>query len=103
MIKNYQIQFAISAYTDMDNFERFMLKDCQAPRTCAKQFAELDKHLDWLEQFAELPAINVELSIKYGKILRSIRFGKKMAIVYSIDNNIVMIQRLMPQSMIMTN
>jgi len=34
------------------------------------------------------------------KIMRTIPFGKKMAIVYEIEGEIVYIHRIMPQSMI---
>ena len=50
--------------------------------------------------YAELPGVDVELSIKYGQLMRNISFGKKMAIIYSVEGNIVYIHRIMPQSMI---
>ena len=57
--------------------------------------------MDWLEKFAELPAIDFNLSYQYGIIIRTIPFGKKMTILYTIENGIVYILRIIPQSMIM--
>ena len=60
----------------------------------------MNKLLNWLEEYAELPAVHVPLSVQYKKIMRAIPFGKKMAIIYSVEDDIVYIHRIMPQSMI---
>ena len=69
-------------------------------RSAARQFQLLFKLFDWLEEYAELPAVHVPLSIQYGKIMRTIPFGKKMAIVYEVEEDIVYVHRIMPQSLI---
>lgn len=96
----YTIRFKSKAYSDIDQLKEFILKQCAAPLTARRQFELLDKHLDWLEEHAELPGVDVELSIQYGQIMRNVPFGKKMAIIYSVEGNIVYIHRIMPQSMI---
>ena len=93
-------RFKPKAGSDIIQFRKFIEKECAAPLTARRQFELLDKHLDWLEQYAELPAVNVELSIQYGLIIRTIPFGKKMVIVYSVEDDCVYIHRIMPQSMI---
>ena len=100
MKKKYIRRVLPSAEADMDNLEEFIVNQCAAPLTAARQFELLYRLLDWLEQYAELPAVDVELSVKYGKIMRSITFGKKMAILYYVEDKIVYILRIMPQSMI---
>ena len=100
MSKKYIRRVLPSADADMDNLEQFIVEQCSAPLTAARQFELLYKLLDWLEQYAELPAVDVELSIQYGKVIRTIPFGKKMVIVYYVEANIVYICRIMPQSMI---
>ena len=90
---HYTIRFKSKAYSDIAQLKEFIHKKCAAPLTARRQFELLEKHLDWIEQYAELPGVDVELSIKYG-------FGKKMAIIYSVEGNIVYIHRIMPQSMI---
>lgn len=96
----YTIRFKSKAYSDIVQLKEFILKQCAAPLVARRQFELLDKHLDWIEEYAELPGVDVELSIKYGQIMRNISFGKKMAIIYSVEEDIVYIHRIMPQSMI---
>lgn len=99
-MEKYSLYFCATAYADMDELEQFVLEECSAPLTAYRLFENLGKHWEWLEQFAELPAIDAELSIQYGRLIRSIRFGKKMVIIYSVEGNVVYIHRVMPQSMI---
>ena len=101
MTKKYQRRILPEAYADIDNLERYIVKQCSAPLTAARRFELLYSLFNWLEQYAELPAVNVGLSIQYGLIIRTIPFGKKMAIVYSVEDEFVYIQRIMPQSMIL--
>jgi len=96
----YTIRFKSKAYSDIVQLKEFILKQCAAPLTARRQFELLDKHLDWMEEHAELPGVDVELSIQYGQIMRNIPFGKKMAIIYSVEGDIVYVHRIMPQSMI---
>lgn len=100
MSKKYSVRPLPTADADLDNLEQFIAEQCAAPLTAARQFELLYKNMNWLEEFAELPAVHVPLSIQYGKIMRTIPFGKKMAIVYEVEENIVYIHRIMPQSMI---
>ena len=100
MNKKYVVRSLPTADADIDNLERFIEKQCAAPLTAARQFQLLYKLFNWLEEFVELPAVHVPLSVQYGKIMRAIPFGKKMAIVYEIEGDIVYIHRIMPQSMI---
>lgn len=100
MSKHYLRRVLPTADADLDNLEQYIVEQCAAPLTAARQFELLYKTLDWLEQYAELPAVHVPLSIQYGKIMRTIPFGKKMAIIYSVEDEIVYIHRIMPQSMI---
>ncbi len=100
MSKKYLVRSLPTADADMDSLEQYIVKQCAAPLTAARQFQLLNKLFKWLEDFAELPAVHVPLSIQYGKIMRTIPFGKKMAIVYEVEDDIVYIYRIMPQSMI---
>ena len=97
----YTIRFKSKAYSDITQLKEFIHKRCKAPLTARKQFEMLEKHLDWIEQYAELPGVDVELSIKYGQLMRNVPFGKKMAILYSVEGEMVYIHRIMPQSMIL--
>ena len=97
---HYTLRYKSKAYSDIAQLKDFIYKQCAAPLTAKRQFESLDTHLRWISEHAELPGIDVELSIKYGQIMRNVTFGKKMAILYSVEGNIVNIHRIMPQSMI---
>ena len=96
----YTLRYKSKAYSDIAKLKDFIHKQCAAPLTAKRQFESLDKHLMWISEHAELPGIDVELSIQYGQIMRNVSFGKKMAILYSVEDDIVYIHRIMPQSMI---
>ena len=98
--KQYVIEFKSSAELDLDALEKFLIKDCSAPLTAKRKFEDFDNRLSWLEKFAELPAIDFNLSYRYNALIRTIPLGKKMAIVYSVEDDVVYILRVMPQSMI---
>lgn len=100
MSKKYSVRSLPTADADMDDLEQFIVEQCAAPLTAARQFQLLFKLFDWLEEYAELPAVHVPLSIQYGKIIRTIPFGKKMSIVYEVEEDIVYVHRIMPQSLI---
>ena len=96
----YIIEFKQSAQSDLEELEKFIVEDCQAPLTAKRKLADFDKRLDWLEKYAELPAIDFNLSYQYGLLVRTIPFGKKMTIIYTVEEGKVYILRVMPQSMI---
>ena len=97
---SYIIEFKLSAKSDLAELEKFIVEDCQAPLTAKRRFEDLNKRLDWLEKYAELPAIDFNLSYQYGILVRTIPYGKKMTIVYTVEGEKVYILRIMPQSMI---
>ena len=96
----YIVEFKDSARFDLAELEKFIVEDCHAPLTAKSKLADLDKRLDWLEKYAELPAIDFNLSYQYGLLVRTIPYGKKMVIVYTVEEKLVYILRIMPQSMI---
>jgi len=67
MNKKYIVRSLPTADADLDNLEQFIVKQCAAPLTAARQFQLLHKLFNWLEEFAELPAVHVPLSVQYGK------------------------------------
>ncbi len=96
----YIIEFKQSAKSDLVELEKFIVEDCLAPLTAKRRLADLNNRLDWLEKYAELPAIDFNLSYQYGLLVRTIPYGKKMAIIYTVEDEMVYILRIMPQSMI---
>lgn len=71
----------------------------RAPLTAKRYVEELNTKMQWLANGADyFPAVP-ELSYQYGCDMRRLNF-KKMAILYSIEGNIVNIHRIIPQSMV---
>ena len=99
-MKHYTLKFLPSAVKDIDDLGLFISVECSSPLTALRWFEDLEKYWDWLERYAELPAVHTELSIQYEKVIRCLYFKKKMAIVYSVENDIVIIHRILSQSMI---
>jgi len=97
---SYIIEFKESAKSDLNELEKFIVEDCHAPLTAKSKLEDLDNRLNWLEKYAELPAIDFNLSFQYGILVRTIPYGKKMTIVYTVEDNVAYILRIMPQSMI---
>ena len=98
--RKYTVEFKSSAEIDLDDLEKFLVEECFAPLTAKRKFEDLEKRLDWLEKFADLPAIDFNLSYQYGVIVRNIPYGKKMTILYTIEDDIVYVLRIIPQSLI---
>lgn len=96
----YIVEFKQSAKSDLTELEKFIVEDCYAPLTAKRKLEDLDKRLDWLEKYADLPAIDFNLSYRYGLLVRTIPYGKKMAILYTVEGQKVYILRIMPQSLI---
>ena len=97
---SYIIEFKESAKSDLNELEKFIVEDCHAPLTAKSKLEDLNNRLNWLEKYAELPAIDFNLSFQYGILVRTIPYGKKMTIVYTVEDNVAYILRIMPQSMI---
>ena len=96
----YIVDFKQSAKDDLAELEKFIVEDCHAPITAKRKLEDLDQRLDWLEKYAELPAIDFNLSYRYGILVRTIPYGKKMTIIYTVEEKYVYVLRIMPQSMI---
>ena len=62
MSKKYSVRSLPTADADMDDLEQFIVEQCAALLTAARQFQLLFKLFDWLEEYAELPAVHVPLS-----------------------------------------
>lgn len=64
MSMKYSVRTLPTADADMDALEQYIVEQCAAPLTAARQFQILYKLFDWLEEFAGLPAVHVPLLAK---------------------------------------
>jgi plasmid stabilization system protein ParE len=71
----------------------------QAPLTASRYVEELNTKMQWLANGADFFPVVPELSYQYGCDIRRLNF-KKMAILYSIEGEVVNIHRIIPQSMV---
>jgi plasmid stabilization system protein ParE len=71
----------------------------QAPLTAKRYVEELNMKMQWLANGADYFPVVPELSYQFGCDMRRLNF-KRMAILYSIEGDIVNILRIIPQDMV---
>ena len=95
----FSIFLTDEAKADIQDLRKAIENTYQAPLTAARYVAELNLKMKWLENGADYFSIVPELSYQYGYDIRRLNF-KKMAIIYSIEGNKVVIHRIMSQNMV---
>jgi len=97
---NYQLKLSTEAEKDFEIYIDYILIDCDMPMTAAKHKAGI---LEILLSLTENPQINpirdTPFLHKFGKNVRRVNY-KKMAIIYTIDENVVYVYRIIASSMI---
>ncbi len=96
----YHIVYSEQSSEDLDNLFDVITFDFKAPQTA---FRYIQGIIDTIENLSTIPtAFPVRRNrslLKYGMDARRVNY-KKMAIIYTIHDNIVFIHRIMPGSMI---
>lgn len=98
-MKQYQIKYTTQSTEDMEVMFKFISKECSAPLTARRYMEGIKAEIDRLEVSAEAIAEEQELSRQMGFKVRRTHY-KKVAIIYSVEDDTVYIHRIMPQSMI---
>ena len=93
------IEYLEQAKEDIELLNDYIENQCHAPLTALRYIEGLRGRIQWLRNNAELFPVVPELSLLMGYPIRRLNY-EKMAVLYSIDGNIVNIHRIMPQSMI---
>jgi len=97
------IQFEISvtsnALSDVDKLRFAIIFKYRAPLTAKRYLKGLNDTIQSLKIGADSIQIDADLSAMYGFEIRRVNY-KEMAILYSVEGNVVYIHRIMPQSMI---
>ena len=97
---DYQIILSKEAKKDIDNLTEVIKNEYKAPFTAFKYVQEL---LDEILSLSKFPKIYAEkfypAFLHYGSV-RRINY-KRMAIIYTVDEQTVYIHRIMPASMIL--
>ena len=98
-MKQFEISLTSKALSDVDKLRFAIVFKYRAPLTAKRYLKGLNDTIQSLKIGADSIQINSELSGLHGFDIRRINY-KEMAIPYSIEDNIVYIHRIMPQSMI---
>jgi plasmid stabilization system protein ParE len=95
-MKNYEIVYSKKAIDDLNNLANYIIYTCKAPKTSSVYAKSIIHSINNLAYVAEsIPLYNRKSLSQYGNSVRRINY-KKMAIIYTISGNIVIIQRILP-------
>ena len=98
-MNQFDISLTSKALSDVDKLRFAIVFKYRAPLTAKRYLKGLNDTIQSLKIGANSIQISIELSGLYGFDIRRINY-KEMAILYSVEDNIVYIHRIMPQSMI---
>ena len=99
MMTRREVKMTDSALYDLFDLDYAIRQEFQAPLTAGRYLTDLKKQIKSLSRIAELRVVQPALSLEYGFDIRRLNF-KKMAILYSIEENIVIVHRIIPQNLI---
>lgn len=95
----YRIKFS-DAEKDFDDYIHHIRNVYHAPITVIKHYAELSNCINSLKSFPERqPLQSSSFFLRFGSNIRRINY-KKMAIIYTVQGDIVYIHRIMPANLI---
>ena len=100
-MKKYRIFFKPEAKTDMDALYFYIAGELMSPKTADNYIDGIIEKIESLMFTAEIYAINHREYIQrlYGPGARTIIY-KKMTIIYNVENENVMIRRIIPSTMV---
>ena len=94
-----ELEYLDEAKEDIIRLNDYIENQCKAPLTALRYLQGLEGRIIWLRGNAELFPIVPELSFIMGEEIRRLNY-KEMTILYSIDDDLVYIHRIIPQSMV---
>ena len=95
----FEIFVTEEAEKDLQELKDAIEFSYQAPLTAKRYVEELNTKMHWLANGADYFPVVPELSYQFGCDMRRLNF-KRMAILYSIEGDIVNILRIIPQNMV---
>ena len=99
-MNKYTIIYSETSKKDIDVLANYIIDKCKAPKTAVEYTQGLFKKINSLKNSADSYALYNRKSLQqYGWDLRRINY-KKMAILYTIHGNTVLIRRILPSAMI---
>jgi hypothetical protein len=99
-MRKYFIEFSLQSRTDLLDLNNVIIYKYQSPSTAYKYMHGLSKEVKKLESMAEtLPFQSRKSLAQYGQNVRRINY-KKMAVIYTVHNDLVLIHRVIPSNTI---
>ena len=98
-MRHFRVIVQSSAQQDVARLNDYIERVCAAPLTARRYYEGLMARLRKLEHGAMLARVSSELSEQMGLEIRRANY-KAMAILYSVDGDVVYIHRIIPQNMI---
>ena len=97
----YPIKITDTALQDIENVHDYIAYELFEPITADKYIRGIYGAITHLSLYGSSVAVNERhfLSSQYGSTVRNINY-KKMAIIYTIDNHEIIIQRIMAATLI---
>jgi len=98
-MRQFEISLTSKALSDVDKLRFAIVFKYRAPLTAKRYLKGLNDTIQSLKVGADSFQIDTNVSALYGLEIRRVNY-KEMAILYSVEDDIVYIHRIMPQSMI---
>ena len=98
-MRQFEISLTSKALSDVDKLRFAIIFKYRAPITAKRYLKGLNDTIQSLKIGADSIQIDTNVSALYGFDIRRVNY-KEMTILYSVENDIVYIHRIMPQSMI---
>ena len=98
-MRQFEISLTSKALSDVDKLRFAIVFKYRAPITAKRYLKGLNDTIQSLKIGADSIQIDTNVSALYGFDIRRVNY-KEMTILYSVDNDIVYIHRIMPQNMI---
>jgi len=99
-MKYYTIRTSKQAHIDIENLHFYIVETCKSPITSKRYIEGIIYKITSLSHSAEShPITSLKSILQYGYNARRINY-KKMAIIYTVHQNMVLIRRIIPGSLI---
>ena len=98
-MRRFEISVTSKALSDVDKLRFAIVFKYRAPLTAKRYLKGLNDTIQSLKIGADSIQVDERLTEQYGLDIRRVNY-KEMAILYSVEDTIVYIHRIMPQSMI---
>ena len=98
-MRHFEIFLTSKALSDIEKLRFAIVFKYRAPLTAKRYLKGLNDTIQSLKIGADSIQVESNISAQYGLDMRRVNY-KEMAILYSVEEDIVYIHRIMPQSMI---